>query len=259
MAVTGAAPGLAAGRRRPFLTAHWGPLVLLNYVCPAALLAPLVPAGTELDTWQGDTLVSLVGFLFDDTRLLGVPIPFHRTFDEVNLRFYVRRRAADGSLRRAVVFVRELVPRWAIASIARWVYNEPYLAVPMAHAIDLDRRTGGAVEYSWRHGGIAFAIAARVDGPATALVRGSEAEFITEHYWGYTRQRDGGTLEYQVEHPPWDVWATDEARFRGDAERLYGPDFARIVAGRPQSAFVAVGSPVAVHDGRRLDLTAARG
>ena len=236
--------------RRPFLTARWEHLVLLNYPCPAALLAPLVPAGTALDPWDGRTLVSLVGFRFEDTRLLGCPIPFHRSFDEVNLRFYVTRVAPDGAVRRAVVFIRELVPRWAIATVARWRYNEPYLAVPMASTIALDPRTGGSVEYRWRHAGRDFALSAQVSGPAAPLVAGSEAEFITEHYWGYTRQRDGGTLEYEVAHPPWAVWSAGAARFEGAADALYGPDFARILAGPPQSAFVAVGSPVAVHAGR---------
>lgn len=240
--------------RRPFLTARWGPLVLLNYRCPRALLEPLVPAGTDLDTWQDETLVSLVAFLFEDTRLLGLPIPWHRTFEEVNLRFYVRRVAADGSLRRAVVFIRELVPRWAIAAVARGIYNEPYLCVPMDRAIDLDPRTGGAVAFRWRHGGRRFALEAGVSGPAQALVPGSEAEFITEHYWGYTRQRDGGTLEYEVAHPRWAVWTADTARFDGTADRLYGSDLARILSAPPRSAFVAVGSAVSVFAGRRLDV-----
>jgi hypothetical protein len=162
-------------------------------------------------------------------------------------------------VRRAVVFIRELVPRWAIAAIARWMYNEPYLSVPMAHAIDLDGRAGGTVAYRWQHHGRPFALGAGVSGPAQPLVPGSEAEFITEHYWGYTRQRDGGTLEYEVAHPRWAVWTADSARFEGQADRLYGPDFARILAGRPQSAFVAVGSPVSVFRGRRLDLGRATG
>src|SRR6476469_9717658 len=107
-----------------FLTASWEHLVLLNYRCPSELLGPFVPAGTELDRWQGETLVSLVGFLSSDTRLLGVPVPFHRTFEEVNLRFYVRRAIPEH--RRAVVFIRELVPRRAVAAVARALYNEPY-------------------------------------------------------------------------------------------------------------------------------------
>jgi hypothetical protein len=236
----------------PFLTARWESLILLNYLCPARLLEPLVPAGTTLDSWRGDTRVSLVGFLFVDTRIHGLPIPFHRTFEEVNLRFYVRRDAPGHVSRRAVVFIRELVPRRAIATVARLLYNEPYLTVPMSHHIALSPASGGTIQYSWRAGGDSFVLHAAVAGPARPLVAGSEAEFITEHYWGYTRQRDGSTLEYQVEHPRWDVWETPGARFDGPGERLYGPDFGRILTRPPDSAFVAVGSPVRVHRGRRL-------
>jgi uncharacterized protein len=243
--------------RRPFLTARWEHLVLLNYPCPAALLAPLVPAGTTLDTWQGETLVSLVGFRFADTRLRGWPIPFHRTFEEVNLRFYVRRLSEDGTLRRAVVFIRELVPRFAIATVARLVYNEPYLAVPMGHADTLSAERGGEVAYTWRHAGGDYVVGARADGAAASLAPGSEAEFITEHYWGYTRQRDGGTLEYEVAHPPWQVWTAAASRFAGPAARLYGDAFAEVLAAPPRSAFVAVGSAVSVFSGRRLDLRPA--
>jgi uncharacterized protein YqjF (DUF2071 family) len=233
-----------------FLTARWENLVLINYVCPASLLEPLVPVGTELDSWDGDTLVSLVGFLFADTRLLGVPVPWHRTFEEVNLRFYVRRPDPDG--RRAVVFIRELVPRWAIATVARVVYNEPYLAVPMCHRSSLTD-SGGEVAYAWTHGEARYELGARVSGPAQVLAPGSEAEFITEHYWGYTRQRDGSTLEYRVEHPAWHVWHADRSWFAGPAARLYGPDFGAVLALPPRSAYAAVGSPVAVHHGRVLE------
>lgn len=241
--------------RRPFLTARWERLVLLNYEVDPDLLLPLVPAGTELDRWDDRCLMSLVGFRFLDTRLLGLPIPGHRDFDEVNLRFYVRRKGDDGVWRRAVVFVRELVPRWAIATLARWVYNEPYLAVPMTHDIRVTPEAGGTAIYGWRYRGESFALSAEAEGPARPLVPGSEAEFITEHYWGYTRQRDGGTLEYQVEHPSWNVWTATTSAFTGPGELLYGPDFGPILARPPVSAFVAVGSPVAVHKGVRLVIT----
>ena len=237
---------------RPFLTAEWRNLIVLNYLVEPGLLEPFVPAGTELDSWGGQTFVSLVGFLFADTRVLGFSIPGHRTFEEVNLRFYVRRVVSDGPPRRAVVFVRELVPRGAIAAVARWVYNEPYLAVPMNHHRALTTGTGGTVEYVWHHAGARFALGAKVTGPARPLQPNSEAEFITEHYWGYTRQRDGGTLEYQVEHPRWEIWDAEESYFRGPGSQLYGPAFGAILAGPPLSAYVAVGSEVAVHAGRRI-------
>ena len=238
--------------RRPFLTARWEHLLLLNYAVDPALLAPLVPRGTELDFWDGRALCSLVGFRFVDTRLLGIPVAWHRDFDEVNLRFYVRRTTADGDVRRAVVFIRELVPRWAIATLARLVYNEPYLAVPMDHTVEVSPDRGGPVAYRWRHDGQPFALEATVSGAPLPLAADTEAEFITEHYWGYTRQRDGGTLEYQVEHPRWRVWDAVSPAFTGPAANLYGPAFGEILKGKPQSAFVAEGSPIVVHKGRRI-------
>lgn len=226
---------------------------MLNWECPAAWLAPRVPAGCVLDTFQGAHLVSLVGFLFRDTRVRGVRVPLHHTFEEVNLRFYVTRTTAEGEVRRAVVFVRELVPRHAISIIARVAYNEPYKTVPMEHAIELDPATGGSVRYGWRHGRERFALEGAVRGPALASAPGSEAEFITEHYWGYTRERRGGTSEYQVEHPRWDVWDVPGAMFAGDGTRLYGDDFAGLLATPPRSAFLAVGSAVEVFPGRSLE------
>jgi uncharacterized protein YqjF (DUF2071 family) len=239
-------------QKRAFLTARWEHLVLLNYTVPDELLEPLVPRGTELDRFGGEVVASLVGFRFADTRLLGFSVPGHRAFEEVNLRFYVRRVCKDGKPRRAVVFVRELVPRLAIALVARRFYNEPYLAVPMAHETALDAEQGGHVCYAWRHGGHSFALEASVDGPARPLEPGSEAEFITEHYFGYTRQRDGGTLEYGVEHPAWRVWRTSRAGFFGPAAALYGPAWGSVLATRPRSAFVALGSEVTVRVGERV-------
>jgi uncharacterized protein YqjF (DUF2071 family) len=238
--------------RAAFLTARWEHLVLLNYIVDPACLRPLVPAGTELDDWNGRCYLSLVGFRFRDTRILGVPIPGHRNFDEVNLRFYVRRNAPDGR-RRAVVFIRELVPRRAIASVARAIYNEPYLAVPMSHRVALDPSTGGSLRYGWRFGGHDYAIEAVVQGQPAHLDVASEGAFITEHYWGYTRQRDGSTLEYEVEHPRWLVWEPTTATFTGPAAALYGPTFGPVLEAPPASAHVALGSSVVVRQGVRLD------
>lgn len=234
----------------PFLTAEWRWLLMLNYAVDPALLRPLVPVGTELDAWDGVTYASVVGFRFLRTRVMGVPIPFHRDFDEVNLRFYVRRKGPEG-WRRGVVFVKEIVPRAAIAAVARWVYNENYVALPMRHRLDVGGG-GGEAEYAWRHRGRWCALRGRARGKARPLEPGSEAEFITEHYWGYARQRDGGTVEYQVEHPRWTVWTVDAPALECDAAALYGPAWAPVLAGAPRSALLADGSAVVVRRGMRL-------
>jgi uncharacterized protein len=239
----------------PFLTASWRYLAMLNYEVPPALLLPLVPPGTELDTWQGAALASMVGFRFLDTRVLGVAVPGHRDFDEVNLRFYVRRRGEGGDWRRAVVFVRELVPRRAIALVARWIYNEPYTAVSMRHEVRMagaaDGQPGSAA-YEWRAANRWHRLEVRTRGRPTVPDPSSEAAFITEHYWGYTIQRDGGSKEYRVEHPPWRVWDAEGAELDCDARALYGAGFAECLGGRPRSSFLAEGSEVTVYRGRRL-------
>ncbi|HEX6533019.1 MAG TPA: DUF2071 domain-containing protein [Gemmatimonadaceae bacterium] len=233
---------------RPFLSARWTCLVMLNYEASPALLAPLVPRGTELDDWGGITYVSIVGLRFLDTRVMGVAVPLHRRFEEVNLRFYVRRRAG-GEWRRGVVFIREIVRLRAVATVARLAYNEPYVALPMRHTVSFadDAATEPArVEYEWRQGGAWNRLGARAGGAAMTAAEGSEAEFITEHYWGYTRRRDGGSIEYRVEHPRWRVWPAAESWLDADVARLYGPSFAEVLAPPPRSAFLADGSAVRV-------------
>jgi uncharacterized protein YqjF (DUF2071 family) len=217
---------------------------MLNYVVDPRLLAPLVPRGTEIDFENGETFVSVVGFLFLDTRLLGLPIPLHRDFEEVNLRFYVRKKSAD-TWRRGVVFVRELVPRRAIALIARAFYGEPYVALPMRHEI-VDDGARVSAAYSWRRGKKWESLSISGSGEAQPISAGSHAEFITEHYWGYTCVR-GGCSEYRVEHPRWNIWNASSFELNADVATLYGQQFVETLNQPPRSAFIADGSPITVH------------
>lgn len=237
-----------ADEQRPvFLTAEWRSLALLNFVIGPAALGPLVPMGTELDLFDGQALVSLVGFLFQKTRVRGIAVPFHQDFEEINLRFYVKRDV-HGQLRRGVVFVKEVVPKSAIAWVARTLYGENYIALPMRH----DVAPGGHAEYACQMNGRWNAFRVSVEGKPSALAAGSLEHFILEHYWGYARQRDGGTMEYQVEHPAWRTWQVKSATMEFDAAALYGDRFASALSAPIQSAVLAEGSPVTVRGGARL-------
>ncbi|MCC6155841.1 MAG: DUF2071 domain-containing protein, partial [Candidatus Hydrogenedentes bacterium] len=198
----------------------------------------------------GAHYVSMVGFRFLNTRVRGITIPFHTDFEEVNLRFYVRRRA-DGEWRRGVVFIKELVPRRAIAAVARYVYGENYQSLPMRHVIVMPGDNhSGKVSYEWRVNGEWNSMSANLDGDPDPLAPGSEAEFIAEHYWGYTKQKDD-TFEYSVEHPSWRAWSVNDATLHCEVVRLYPTGFAEVLAQRPASAFLADGSAVAVFTGTR--------
>lgn len=245
---------MTASKRRAFLTAEWRYLVVLNYEVDPDALAPLVPAGTVLDPWRGRSLASLVGFRFVNTRVLGVPVPFHRSFDEVNLRFYVRRHLRHGDVRRGVVFVCELVPRAAVALLARFAYNEPYRVVPMRSAVPAAPvETPGRLTYEWRTGTEWQRLAATPVGAPAVPDPTSDAAFVTEHHWGYTRQRDGSTVEYEVAHPAWRVWKATAPVLAADAIGLCGRAFAGALSGPPTSALVAEGSPVIVYPPGRVE------
>jgi uncharacterized protein len=234
---------MEGGEASPFLVARWRELAMLNYALDPGVLRDLVPDGCELDLFEGRCFVSVVGFMFLDVRVRGMAVPFHTRFEEVNLRFYVRRDAG-GERRRGVVFVRELVPLHAVAFVARQVYGERYSALRMRH-----RWGPGEVAYEWRLDGRWQGLRLEPDGEPALPAAGSEEQFITDHYWGYARGRRG-TVEYEVRHPRWAVRRARSVRLDCDVERLYGPAFTAALGADPTSSFLAEGSEVAVMPGR---------
>ena len=235
----------------PFLRAHWRRLVLLNYRIDPAVLQRYLPAHTELDIWQGTCYASLVGFMFQHTRVLGWAVPFHVHFEEINLRFYVKRHDPVAGWKRGVVFVREIVPKPAITWVANTLYRERYVTRRMWHRWD-EQPGRLEVEYAWREAGRWQSFGVQAQGLAQEMKVGSEAEFITEHYWGYARRDAGSSTEYQVEHPRWQVYPVEAWHADVDFARVYGPPFAALNASDPVSIFLAEGSEVLVRKGRLL-------
>jgi uncharacterized protein len=234
-----------------FLTAEWRKLIMAQYVVEPATLAPWLPEGLELDLYEGRCYVSLVGFLFDSTRLKGFRVPFHTRFEEINLRFYVRRTEADGTQKRGVVFVREFVHRPAITIIANALYEEPYATLPTRSSIISTPQTL-SVRYDWRHNKVWQSLAVEASPVAQPIAPGSEEEFITEHYWGYTKRRDGRTSAYEVRHPRWQVYPVLSGEIVADFGALYGSAFAGLNGQQPASILLAEGSDVSVLSGVRL-------
>jgi hypothetical protein len=229
---------------------------MAQYAVKPKLLMPFLPGGLELDLFHapiGEPLcyVSLVAFLFDRVRVKGVAIPFHTRFEEINLRFYVRRREPDGATRRGVVFIREFVPRRAIASVAKHVYDEPYLAIPTRHEISSSRGLLTA-KYAWDFGGRVHSLSAAAYLPPQPIAPGSEEEFITEHYWGYTKRSDGSTSGYEVQHPRWQIYRLQSYEIAVDFGLLYGPQFAFLTDEWVSSVLLAEGSAVTVRSGARM-------
>lgn len=231
----------------PFLKAEWRDLVMVNWSVPQTLLAPLVPDGCQLDEFEQKTYVSLVAFLFKNTRVMGLSVPGHRHFEEVNLRFYVTRTTPSGEIRRGVVFIREYVPKPLIAMIARWVYHEPYYSIKTSYESSENQQTTRSIRYQW---GDAW-LSAEVGQQTQSLEEGSLEYFIAEHYWGYTRTKRG-TREYRVEHPPWKWRQITDYESRIDYASLYGANWSILADRPPDSVFLAEGSEISVSPWGRL-------
>jgi uncharacterized protein len=234
-----------------FLTAEWRKLIMVQYAIDPAILTPWLPTGVKLDLYQNTCYVSLVGFLFDRVRVKGIAIPFHTRFEEVNLRFYVVRTEPGGARNRGVVFIREFVPRAAITLIANSLYEEPYATLPTHSTITTTANTLN-VRYSWRYNKFWQSLAVEASPTPQPIAPGSEADFITEHYWGYTKRSDGTTSQYEVQHPHWQTYPIRSHEIRADFAAHYGQNFAFLNDQQSSGILLAEGSAVSVHSGSRL-------
>ena len=231
---------------KTFLSAEWRDLIMANYEVDPRLLESRVPTGTELDLHEGRCFVSLVGFMFLNTRVLGFLVPFHINFEEVNLRFYVKRETR-GELRHGVVFIKEIVPRAAIATVARVLYGEPYELWAMSNVRD-ERSVG----YEWRKGGQTNRLSVTRGDDLGVPKEGSHGSFIIEHYWGYTNRGRGRTDEYRVTHPKWNLFSTIDEIIDVDFGHTYGDEFAFLSGQKPFTVVLAAGSGISVYKGKSL-------
>jgi uncharacterized protein len=236
---------------KTFLTAEWRKLLMVNYAIDPQILKKYLPEKTELDLYHGVCYVSLIGFMFLKTKLKGIPIPFHSNFEEVNLRFYVKHKDKEGNDKRGVVFIREIVPKFALSLIANIVYNEPYVTMPMKHKWT-ETAEELSVEYAWRKNKQWYKMSAVADNKKLDMSVDSEEAFITEHYWGYNKAKSGKTTEYEVGHPSWQVYPIKSFTVDVDFDNIYGADFSFLNAEKPVSVLLAEGSEIFVNDGEIL-------
>jgi uncharacterized protein YqjF (DUF2071 family) len=227
-----------------FLEAKWENLIMANYAVDPTILIPYLPKGVELDSFEGKCYVSLVGFMFNKTKIFNVPIPYLGSFEEINLRFYVVRKDGD-TLKRGVVFINETVPYAAVAWMANYLYKEHYTAVKTKHDWELTD-TSKKINYSWKKDKKWNTIQVNAQSKSNSMKNGSVEAFIFEHYFGYTRVNENKTLEYGINHPSWKINQVIDYRINCDFEQMYGYDFAFLNAQQPDNVILAEGSDVSV-------------
>ena len=228
-----------------FLRAEWNNLIMANYVVPEELLFPYIPGKTELDFYKGATYISLVGFMFLNTRIRGLSVPYHINFEEVNLRFYVKHNDG-GQWKRGTVFIKEIVPKRAISFIANNLYKENYTTMRMKH-FHIEKDDLIETCYQWKFKDKWNKLTAECHKKSLPMRINSEEEFIAEHYWGYTKYNENKTYEYEVKHPRWEIFRVSDYVIDCDFEGIYGNEFSLLQQTKPASVFMAKGSEVRIH------------
>jgi uncharacterized protein YqjF (DUF2071 family) len=227
-----------------FLKAEWRKLAFANYEVDPSILAEYVPPGTELDLWEGKCFVSLIGFIFLNTKIFGIKVPFHSTVEEVNLRFYVKR-FENNTWKRGAVFIKEIVSKPALTFVANTIYKEHYETMPMNYEWE-ENSVNRSVAYYWKKNKIwqSFKITAALN--TSEIKENSETEFITEHYWGYAKVNESVTNEYQVTHPRWKQYTVESSEIKVDFDLVYGKDFKFLNNLKPTSIMLIEGSKITI-------------
>lgn len=231
-----------------FLTAQWRKLIMINYTIDPKILEPYVPYGTEIDFHNGKCYISLIGFMFLNTKIKGIAIPFHKNFEEINLRFYVRR-FENGIWKRGVVFISEIVPKPAITLVANILYRENYEYMPMKHTWDISPDVMN-IKYSFKKDNQWQDFSVTAENTITIIEKDGHEEFITEHYFGYAKRNNNKTIEYSVAHPKWQMYPVRDHSIAIDFTTVYGDNFSSLENTKPESVLLIEGSKTSIEEKR---------
>ncbi len=232
--------------KNPFLHTEWRKLIMINYEVNPEILTPYLPHGTELDSWNGKYYVSVVGFKFLNTKVMGIKFPFHINFEQVNLRFYVKRKVGD-EIRHGVVFIKEIIDKTIVKMVAKMLYKENYIQQPMKHSWQEDADHLN-IKYEWKLNGKWNSIAVKTGKILKDTLKDSQERFIAEHYWGNIQIKKNKSYEFKVEHEPWKIYSLVDYNIDVDFESVYGKSFECLQHQEPSSVFLVEGSEVSLGD-----------
>ncbi len=198
---------------RPVMVQSWNEIVFVHWRYDPSEVQRLLPAGVEVDTFDGSAWVGLIPFHMDGLGFppsILHPLPHVGSFPEVNIRTYVRSRG-----RRGVYFLSLDIDRYLPAVVARLGYRIPYCVGDVRH-VRVGDRVMSSVDRRWPSSGrgatasLSVRVGSAVDAdPLTA--------FLTAR-WGLISSNPYGRFGYApVEHPAWQL---HEAEIEHLDERL---------------------------------------
>jgi hypothetical protein len=223
------------------MTASWKRLINMTYAVSPELLLPHVPAGVTLDCIDGKAFVGLVPFSFENVTMNRLRIPFHQSFPEINLRFYVKHR-----LGRGVVFLRECAPKRAVVWLARKKYNEPYCCKKMKEKVRMFTDGTFSVAHSLWSNGIKNTVEVTARTTPVFPDKNSSAHYFKELELGFGIAHNKQTMLYRIHHPEWEVFPVVSYALNMNFGAVFGEKWAFLSAEKPLDVSLVKGSAVTV-------------
>lgn len=230
------------------LTCKWKKLAFANYIVPPEVVEKHLPPFTEIDYFNENCFVSLVGFQFKDVEIAGIKVPFHTDFEEINLRFYVKRFDGE-NWRKGTVFLSEIADKVALSTLANSLLRENYKTLPTKQEVRKQANEWKA-GYFWQFNSTWQYIKVTADATPLPTKKGSETEFIIHRLWGYGKHNEEVTNEYNISHPRWNTYKIKDYSVNVDFAKIFGPEFSILGAATPHSVILAEGSSISV---KRMD------
>ena len=219
------------------LEMRWRDTLFAHWPVDPSLVAERLPAGLDVDSYDGDAYLGVVPFEMADLRPRGSPVGL--SFGELNLRTYVRRDGEPG----VYFFSLDADDRLGVG-VARTAFRLPYYRAEMS----IDRRDETVRFRSRRtHAGeppLSFEARYRPEGEPFVADPGSLESFLVERYRFFTADDRGRLWVGDIEHEPWQLRRASATVARNDTFAANGFD------DRPGEPHLLYAEPIDVRAGR---------
>ena len=200
-----------------FMTGHWEDLIMVTFEVDKAILEPYLPKDTEIDLFNGKALMSMVAFTFSKVKFFGIKVPFHQQFGQINFRFYAKSKTDDT---KGVVFIKEFAPKPLIASVANLCYNEPYFYKSIRRNKTLKQ---GRINMKYSYGNLKIKASAKEK--TGKLNPNTLKHFVVDRYIAYIKSYSGKTVQYKINHRPWELYDATSVTIENDILSLLPKKF----------------------------------
>lgn len=178
---------------------RWRKLLFAHWLADAARLRKLLPAGLELDLFEGRAYIGAVPFRMEGvTPRFVPPISGLHAFPELNLRTYVTAEGKPGVWFFSLDAGQKLAVR-----VARRFFYLPYFDARFEIVEDGDSVRYGSERTHRNAAKSAFLANYRPSGPQYRSTPGTLESWLTERYFLYAADGAGRLYRGDIDHDPW--------------------------------------------------------